>query len=409
MDGTGQATGADPARPCRGLAARRCFYCLPVILVLAGAAPLAAAEASTEALADEAAAQAAAPAAPLLGPAEKAHLRRGLDYFRVGDYANAILEFETVLRRNDLPVTPHLQAELYAEAAAAALAGKRFQASGYALLGFGSYNENDTIAGAAQADDLFFSARAGVRANYQLSADDTLNINLDYRFRTYDDGDRRNDSDLRWDADISHAMGDANIAFGFRGRASYRGNGQTRNDYGVFTEVRFLTSPDNQFSFGAEFRRRDYPQGNLRERSRNIVEFSGGWNRALFGGKANFSLTAGGGLEVATDDRPDGDSMFVTVSPFLSFNLSEHWGGFVYLWWQNDAYSVERLNTDLADATAGVASRNDDLLEIGGGLTWELGRAWSLNPEITWVRDFSNVTFVNYSSTELHLTLRKDF
>lgn len=345
----------------------------------------------------------------VLASDEIGHLRRGLAYFDAGDFANAILEFEVVLRRNDLPVTPHLQAELYAEAARQALAGQRFQASGYALLGFGSYAENDTIAGAAQADDLFFSARAGLRANYQLSPDNTLNISLDYRFRAYDDGDRRNDSDLRWDADISHVMGDANIAFGVRGRASYRGNGQTRNDYGVFTEVRWLTSPDNQFSFGAELRRRDYPQGDLRERSRNIVEFSGGWNRSLFGGKANFSLTAGGGLEVATDDRPDGDSMFVTVSPFLSFNLSDHWGGFVYLWWQNDAYSVERLNTDLADATAGLASRTDDLLEIGGGLTWELGRAWSLNPEIVWIRDFSNVTFVNYSSTELHLTLRKDF
>jgi hypothetical protein len=375
---------------------------LLVMAALAGTAvPMAAAAAQ------DAAPQATAP--PILAADETDHLRRGLAYYDAGDFANAILEFETVLRRNDLPVTPHLQAELYAEAARRALAGKRFQASGYALVGFGSYNENDTIAGAAQADDLFFSARAGLRANTQLSPDNTLNISLDYRFRAYDDGDRRNDSDLRWDADISHVMGDANIAFGVRGRASYRGNGQTRNDYGVFTEVRFLPNPDNQFSFGAEIRRRNYPQGDLRERSRNIVEFSGGWNRTLFGGKANFSLTAGGGLEVATDDRPDGDSMFVTVSPFLSFNLSDHWGGFVYLWWQNDAYSVERLNTDLADQAAGVASRTDDLLEIGGGLTWELGRAWSLNPEIVWVRDFSNVTFINYSSTELHLTLRKDF
>lgn len=340
---------------------------------------------------------------------ESEHLRRGLAYYDAGDFANAILEFETVLRRNELPVTPHQQAEIYAQAARNYLAGQRFQASGYALLGFGSYDENDTAAGPGLSDDLFFSARAGLRANYQLSTDNTLNINLDYRFRAYDNGDRRRDSDLRWDADLSHSMGDANIAFGVRGRASYRGNGQVRNDYGLFTEVRFLTSPDDQFSFGAEIRRRDYPQGPLRERSRNIVEFSGGWNRSLFGGKANFNLSAGGGLEVATDDRPDGDSMFVTVSPFLSFNLSDHWGGFVYLWWQNDAYSAERLNSDLADEVPALASRNDDLLEIGGGLTWELGRSWSLNPEIVWIRDFSNVVFVNYSSTELHLTLRKDF
>lgn len=355
-----------------------------------------------------------APAAALpntgdTGATEAEHLRRGLEYFDNGEYENAILEFETVLRRNDLPVTPHQRAELYADAARNYLAGARFQGSGYALLGFGNYAENDTQAGGAEINDMFFSARVGARANYQLSTANTLNLSLDYRFRAYDNGDRRNDSDLRWNADISHSAGDANIAFGVRGRASYRGNGQTRNDYGIFTEINWLADPDDQFSFGAEVRRRDYPQGPLRERSRNIVEFTGGWSHALFDGKASFNLVAGGGLEVASDDRPDGDSLFVNVSPTLSFTLGDQWGGFVYLWWQNDAYSTERLNSDAADTVAALASRNDDLLEIGGGLTWELGRNWSLNPEIVWVRDYSNVLFANYSSTELHLTLRKDF
>jgi hypothetical protein len=147
----------------------------------------------------------------------------------------------------------------------------------------------------------------------------------------------------------------------------------------------------------------------LRERSRNIVEFNAGWTRALFDGRASLSVVAGGGLENATDDRPDGDSAFFNLSPSLNFTLSEQWGGFVYLWWQNDAYSVERINSDLGDSVSALARRNDDLLEVGGGLTWEFGPGWSLNPEIIWVRDYSNVLFVNYSFTELHLTLRKDF
>lgn len=340
---------------------------------------------------------------------EAEHLRRGLEYFDKGEYENAVLQFETVLRRSYLPVTSHQRAELYADAARAYLAGPRFQASGYALLGFGSYTENDTKAGSAEIDDLFFSTRVGGRASYELSTANTLNLTLDYRFRAYDDSDRRDDSDMRWNADVSHSGGSANVALGIRGRASYRGNGQTRNDYGVFTTIRWLADRDDQLNFGAEFRRRDYPEGVLRERSRNIVEFTGGWTRALFDGKASFSLDVGGGLEVATDDRPDGDSAFFNVSPSVNFSLSEHVGGFAYLWWQNDAYSVDRINSDLADSVPGLARRNDDLLEIGGGLTWEFGRGWSLNPEIVWIRDYSNVLFVNYSSTELHLTLRKDF
>lgn len=340
---------------------------------------------------------------------ESDHLRRGLELFEQGNYVNAILEFETVLRRPDLPETPHQQAEIYAGAARAKLAGSRLDTSGYGLVGFGSYSENDTIAGPALTDDLFLSARTGVRMNYGLKSDNTLNLSLDYRFRAYNDGDRRNDSDLRWIANVSHEMASANIAIGARGRASYRGNGQTRNDYGVFTQIRFLNDSDNQFSFGAEFRRRNYPQGPLRERTRDIVAFNAGWKRALFDGGASLSVEASGGLENATSGRPDGDSAFFNVSPSVNFTISEKWGGFIYLWWQNDAYSVERINSDIADSVPALARRNDDLVEIGGGLTWELGPGWSLNPEIVWIRDYSNILFVNYSSTELHLTLRKDF
>lgn len=337
------------------------------------------------------------------------HLRRGLEYFEAGDYASAKIEFEAVLRRDDLPPSLHQQAELYAEAARQYLAGSRLQASGYVVLGFGNYAENDTVAGNAEINDMFFSARAGGQVNYLLSTANTLNLSLDYRYRNYDDDARRNDSDLRWNANVSHVAGDANVALGVRGRASYRGNGQTRNDYGVFTQIRFVADPDDQFSFGAEIRRRAYPQGPLRQRSRNIVEFTGGWTRALFDGKASFSLAAGGGLEKSTDDRPDGDSAFVNLSPNLSFTLNERWSGYVFGWWQNDAYNVERINSDIGDSAASIGRRNDNLWEVGGGLSWEFGSGWSLNPEILWTRDESNVVAANYSATELHLTVRKDF
>jgi hypothetical protein len=53
--------------------------------------------------------------------------------------------------------------------------------------------------------------------------------------------------------------------------------------------------------------------------------------------------------------------------------------------------------------------RNDDLYEASAGLTWEFAQGWSLNPEVLFVRDQSNILVVNYSSTEIWITLRKDF
>lgn len=343
------------------------------------------------------------------GAVEADHLRHGLELFEKGDYASAKIEFEAVLRRNELPTSLHQQAEIYAEAARQYLAGSRLQASGYLLLGFGNYSENDTVAGAAEIRDVFFSGRAGGQVNYLLSSASTLNLSLDYRYRNYDDGDRRNESDLRWNANVSQAAGDANVAIGLRGRASYRGNGQTRNDYGVYTELRFVGSPDDQFNFGAELRRRAYPQGPLRARSRNIVEFTGGWTRALLDGRASFNLAVGGGLEKATDNRPDGDSAFVNLSPTLNLTFSERWSGYFFGWWQNDAYNVERIEPVAVDTAALIGRRKDNLWEVGGGITREFRSGWSLNPEVLWRRDESNLVAANYSSTEVFVTVRKDF
>ena len=57
----------------------------------------------------------------------------------------------------------------------------------------------------------------------------------------------------------------------------------------------------------------------------------------------------------------------------------------------------------------GKTFRQTDLYELGGGLTWEFGDGWSLNPEILYIEDNSNILTVNYSSTEIWLTLRYDF
>lgn len=346
----------------------------------------------------------------VLNASEAEHLRRGLEYFRAGDFFSAIGEFETVLRLNDLPPTPHQQAALYAAEAEAGLRGQRLRLSGYALLGGGNYAENYTEAGSGELDSPFFSARVGGRANYQLSASNRLNLSLDYRFRRYDDYDKRDYHDLRWNANVGHNAGDTNVTVGVRGRASYRGDNQWRNDYGLFTQIRWFVGEDDQLNFGAEVRRRDYPEGRLRARSRNIVEFTGGWNHALFGGKASISLDAAGGLENATDGRVDGDSLFVSVSSTFDYSITDRFGGYVMVWWQNDAFNIERFDyLPGGDRISVNPIRNDDLVEVGGGLTYELGKLWSLNADVLWIRDYSNLIFVNYSSTELHVTLRKDF
>lgn len=342
-----------------------------------------------------------------------AHLGLGRAYLALGNYGRARIEFETVLRFDDLPPDLHRQAEIYAEAAQGYAEGKRLLAHGYAIAGLGNYRVNATSGtnafGGGDTDDNFFSARAGGGLNYELADSYALTGSLDYRHRRYDNSDRRDDSDLRWNGAVGRTIGEGNLAAGLRGRVSYRGNGSYRNDYGLYGNYRHRLDPDNQLTAGAEFRRRDYPDGPLRARSRNIAELTGSWTHSLPGGKASFTLAAFGGREFATDGRPDGDNNFFGLSPTLNFALNDKLGGFVFGWWQNDRYNIERLNVGAADEILGITTRNDNLYEIGGGLTWQFAPTWSLNPEILYTRDESNILAANYSSTEIWITLRKDF
>jgi hypothetical protein len=199
------------------------------------------------------------------------------------------------------------------------------------------------------------------------------------------------------------------VAAGLRGRVSYRGDGNYRNDWGVYGAWRVRVGPDDQISAGLEFRQRIYPEGPLRPRSRNIVEATAGWTHAMLDGKASFSLAGQMGGEFATQGRPDGNSFFFGLSPTLNFTLAKSLGFFVFGWWQNDRYNVERFNVGPGDEILGITTRNDNLYEAGAGLTWGFARGWSLNPEILYIRDKSNILALNYSSTEIWITLRWDF
>jgi hypothetical protein len=334
-----------------------------------------------------------------------AHLGLGRAYLAQGDYARAKIEFETVLRFDDLPPDLESQVEIYADAARAYAEGRRLLANGYAIVGYGNYRVGSR--GGGPQNDAFFAARAGGNVNYELDDRYALDGSLDYRFRDYDADGRRNDSDLRWNGALSRNIGDGNWIAGVRGRVSYRGNSDYRNDFGLYGNVRVRLDPDNQVAAGLEVRQRRYPTGPLRERTRNIVEATGSWTRALFDGKASFTLSGQAGREFNTE-RADGDANFFGLSPSINFSITQNLGGFAFFWWQNDRYNIERLGAP-GDSLVGIGTRNDNLYEVGGGLTWQFLPNWSLNPEFLYIRDQSNILSANYSSTEVWITLRVDF
>jgi hypothetical protein len=245
--------------------------------------------------------------------------------------------------------------------------------------------------------------------NYALPDNYALDASLDYRFRYLNNDDTRNDSDWRWRVGGSRAFGENNLAAGFRGRVSYRGNGQYRNDYSIFTNYRYRFDEDNQFTVGAEVRRRRYPDGPLRERSRTTADASVGWVRSLFDGRGSFSATAHGGYNYATS-RPDGDSTVFGATLNLDYAFTDRLDGFLFAWWERDRFNADAIHfhPDALDNST-ILRREDNLYEFGGGLVWEFARNWTFRPQILYIRDESNSVGFNYSSTEYWVNVRYAF
>jgi hypothetical protein len=339
------------------------------------------------------------------------HLQRGQAYLDKGEYANAVLEFEQVLRFDNLPPDLRQQAEIYAEAAQRYSRGERLSAFGYAETGGGYYRENETRSTRAvgeAARDWFWKARVGGGMSYIASGDLTLDGTLDYRYRYYDDEDRRDDSDLRWSATLTQSLAAGSQSIGVRGRASYRGDPGYRQDYGLFANRNFQIDADNRITVAGEIRRRDYPE-ELKERSRDTGEVWLGWTRSLMDGRAAVTLTANAGRQWATNDRPDGDANFYGVTVDWGMDVDESLSVFLFGMWEHNAYHDEHLSVNDDLVPVGSYTRSDDLYELEAGLTWTFAPSWSLRPSVLWVRDDSNTLWGNYSSTEVLVTVRKSF
>lgn len=343
-----------------------------------------------------------------------AHLALGLAYFQLGMLAEAKIAFETVIRFDNLPPDLASQAQIYARAAKSYLeGGNRLLWHGYAATGIGQYRVNSTrgtnALGGGDRRDTFYNARLGGGLNYDLPDNYALDASLDYRFRYYDNPDSRNDSDLRWRAAGSRSFGEDNLALGLRGRTSYRGEGIYRNDYGLFADYRYRLDTDNQLTTGGELRRRRYPNGAMQDRTFSSAVVNIGWVHALNGGDSSISLVAHGGYNFATN-RPDGESVVYGLTANYDFTLTKTLGGFLFGWWEHDSFDTDRIHfhPDAIDQSVNL-TRKDNLYEVGAGLVWDFAPGWSLRPEILYIRDQSNATAFNYSSTEAWINIRTDF
>jgi Tetratricopeptide repeat len=342
-----------------------------------------------------------------------AHLGRAQAYYAMGEYARARIEFESVLGYDPSVVAPDLQTldAIYDGVAEDYAAGRSWSPFYYAETGVGNYRQNSSkstdIFGGAGNYDTFLPIRVGGGWSAPVSERHSFNGTLDYRFRWYDDKDRRNDSDLRWNFNLSRPVDDDNLRFGIRGRTSYRGDGQYRNDWGAFATYSIGLNPNDRIAMTGELRERRYPSGPLRVRTRDIAELTAMWTHSLANGKTSLSLGGSFAEEWATQERVDGDASIWSIRSSLDHSFSDSLDAFFFLEYWEEGYDEER--PDFSTDEDLLVKRSDDLVYVGGGLIWSFAPGWTLRPAFEYDWENSNIPALAYSKTEVWVTVRKSF
>ena len=308
--------------------------------------------------------------------------RLGRAYLALGQYARSAIEFGPCCGSTTCPDL-QLRAQIYADAAQAYAQGRRLLATGYARWSAGAGPRWRGRWRAARR--RLRLGPVGGNLNYELADGGALDASLDYRFRDYDTEGRRNDSDPRWNEAYSPQRRRAELD---RRRAR---TGQPPRRRQLPQRLRRLRQrpvaarrrqPARRRTGGApaplpsRAAARTDAQHRRGERQRT---------RSLLDGKASFTLARQAGREFNTPTPTATPTSSACRRP-VSYSITETLGVGVRLVAERPPYNVERLGAP-GDAIVGIGTRNDNLYEVGGGLTWQFAPKWSLNPEILYVRD----------------------
>lgn len=345
-------------------------------------------------------------------------LEMGRAYIALGDYARAKLEFETVLRFENLPPDLRQQALVYGKAADEYLSGKKTSFHAYAEYGFGydsnaqsatSVREITVVNGvtlvlpdsALERSDHYHALALGGEVIRTLGQRFSLFAGIDGRARSYRSIDAADlgSVDARFGVGYNDAASSARLGF-ITGRFWLDGE-KTRDSLGLTTDYRRLLGKQDQLSVSALATRFEFIPDSLQINDYNLYQIALGWLHATANGRTAIGATLLGGVEKETNGRDDGDKPFFGGRVSLQQSLSDRLGAFFLAGAQRGKYSE-------VNPLFGY-KREDTLYDVAAGVSWAFAKDWSLRPQLLYFKNNSNAPLFEYDRTDVSLNLRKDF
>lgn len=345
-------------------------------------------------------------------------LEMGRAYLALGDYARAKLEFETVLRFDNLPPDLRQQAVLYGKAAEDYLSGKRTSFHAYAEYGFGydsnglsatSVREIITVNGlpitlpdsSLERSDHYHALSLGGEVIRAIGERFSLFAGVDGRARAYRSIDAADlgSLDARFGVGYNDEASSARVGF-VTGRF-WLEDEKARDSIGLMTDYRRLFGKQDQISVAALATHFEFLPELLQINDYNLYQVAVGWLHATANGRAAIGATLVGGIEKETNGREDGDKPFFGGRLTLQRSLTDRLGMFFVGGAQRGKFSKENPLFGM--------TREETLYDAVAGVSWTFAKGWSLRPQILHIKNDANIPLFEYDRTDVSLNLRKDF
>ncbi len=344
-------------------------------------------------------------------------LEMGRAYLALGDFARAKLEFETVLRFDNLPADLRQQAEIYGKAATEYAAGKRTVGFMYFELGYG-YDSNPqsatrisevSLAGggtlllpqsALQQGDQYSAFNMGGELIHAFGDGLSMYLGGDARARLFTDLRVAEWGTVDGRFGLGYNTGPHNVRVGFVAGRFWLDDVKTRDSAGLTLDYRYLANKQDQINFGLSGSRYKFVPDALKINSYDMLMGNIGWTHASADGRGAAGLMLLGGYEEALEGRVDGDKPFAGARITLQRALTDSVGSFLLAGAQYGQYTE-------VNPLFGIR-REDTLYDITLGVTWNFTKGWSLRPQVMYMKNESNLPLFEYDRTDVSLNLRLD-
>lgn len=351
-----------------------------------------------------------------------ARVDMGRAYFALGDFTRARTEFETVLTQNP-PAAARVTIDNYLAAIEKQESAKKTKTTGY----FEATAGHDTnvnfatsqsqIAVPALGNLIFTLNQTGVKApddylgfalggevNHQVNPTLGLYAGADVRSRSNSTQDRFDSTSL--DARAGIAMGEGANVFrlGVLGGKFELDGKNNRDTTGVSAEWRHQINPANQLSAFGQYARYRF-ESAISANNFDQTTIGANWLHIINDGKGLVSASLFTGDENAPE-RADGGKRFSGLRLGGQVQLNEKTELFAGLGAQLSKYQL--ANAAFSSPTESL-TRDDKQYDANLGLNWHYDKAWTVRPQISHIRNNSNIVIYKFDRTDVSITIRRDF